>query len=140
MKRTNLHSSSVVGLHFSSTLGSHFISLTISLIVEHLGFHIFGRIKLFFLKNSFLPNFLFDIISYIFAVTIMVSIFEVALLIVFRFLLFSTFLVQAIHHCYVPSFNFASHFVAGPTYPLLWCLANIAKGYEAASSNISTLF
>ena len=48
LKRTNLHSSSVVGLHFSSTLGSHFISLTISLIVEHLGFHIFGGIKLFF--------------------------------------------------------------------------------------------
>ena len=54
--------------------------------------------------------------------------------------LFSTFLVQAIHHCYVPSFNFASHFVAGSTYPLLWCLANTAEGYEAASSNISTLF
>ena len=76
-----------------------------------------------------------NIISHILTFTQMVPIFEVALLIVFQVFFLAQFLVQAIHHCYVPSFNFASHFVAGSTYPLLWCLANIAKGYEAASSN-----
>ena len=59
--------------------------------------------KLFFLKNSFLPNFLFNIISYILTFTTMVSIFEVALLIVFQvfFLahfLFKLYIIAMFHH------------------------------------------
>ena len=71
-----------------------------------------------------------NIISHILTFTQMVPIFEVALLIVFQVFFLAQFLAQAIHHCYVPSFNFASHFVAGSTYPSFGALQILLRGMK----------